>query len=54
MAAECDVLVCVGWLPVDVKVKSAVSIVDDVDIEHRNYAVLFIFLSPLDVSMDGI
>ena len=40
MAGKCDVLVSVGRLPVDVEVKCAVTIVDDVDVELRDFAIL--------------
>ena len=47
MAGECNVLVGVGGLSVDVEVEGTVGVTDDGDIEHCNPIVLLDLFGPL-------
>ena len=54
VAVKCNVLVCVGGFPVNVKAEGAIIVSNDGDVEHGDFAVLLDFPRPFDVRMDGI
>ena len=49
-----DVLVGVGGFAIDVKIESAIRVVDDMHIQHGNFATLLDFFGPLDVWVNGV
>jgi hypothetical protein len=49
-----DVLVCVHWLPEDVKLHRSVWLAQDGKVEHVDAAILLGFGSPFDLVVDGV
>ena len=54
MAVEVNILVCVCWLAIDVKVECTVGVADDRDVQHGNATILLDLFGPLDVGMNGV